>query len=96
MMTASAFSNSTTQVSGIFTFPVEMRAKPTSIDSASLAFFNSANAGFALSSIGFDSATVTTKTGKLTATISGGTAGQPGQWVANATASGYLGLSAEL
>jgi len=93
---SSAMSVTSTSAQGIFSFPVEMRTPPASIDSSNLAWSNYANAHFAITSPTLDTSTYTTKTALVYGTVSGATAGQIGYFGANNTTSSYLGFSAEL
>jgi hypothetical protein len=92
----SAFAQNTTVGAGIFSFPVQMRITPSSIETSTLAFSKWDNTHYTLSSLTLDTATSTEKTAYVYGTGSGMTAGNIGYFGANNSTSAYIGFSAEL
>ena len=91
-----AFMLSSTAVYSITRLPVNLRTNPSSLDFASIAFFNVADTKFALTSPTLNSAQSNTTHGIFSATITGGTANNIGRILSDNTTAGYIGFSAEL
>jgi hypothetical protein len=93
---ANAVCNSTTIAYGFFSFPVQMRKAPSSIDSSTLCFVDSADGVFSMTSVTLNTGANSDKSPMIYGTISGGTANRPGRIAANNSSSAYIGFNAEL
>ena len=88
-----AFCGASLNGQGQVQFPVPMRVVPTSLDSATIKFFDYSGNSRDMSSVGFNQAS---NTGcQVFGTISGGTAGHVGT-ILGQTSGSYIGLNAEL
>jgi hypothetical protein len=91
-----AYAKTSTQANSLIKLPVTMRVVPTGIDAANLGFQAYGGTIYAVTSPVFNAGCTTQDLVLLEGTISGATAGHTGQLISNASASGYLGFSAEL
>jgi hypothetical protein len=89
------FASSSTNVMGYVQYPVPMRATPTSIDFSTLQC-NDSTIGTAVSSVAFSGTEVGPNAATLNFTCSSMTTFRPAKILLSNTASGFLGLSAEI
>jgi hypothetical protein len=85
----------TTVVVGV-NYPVPMRIAPTAVESSSLSFNRFDGTAFAMTSVTTSASTCSQNGMQLSATVTGGTAGNGGVILAASSASAFLGFSAEL
>jgi hypothetical protein len=97
LFASNSWAYATTTAVGFFSFPVEMRVIPTSMDTSTLAYSKFDNTHFALTSLVLETGISTNKIAYVYGNMTGGpAAGTVGYFGSNNSSSAYIGFSAEL
>jgi len=93
---ASAYVGTTTQVNGLFNFPVQMRVTPTAVEQGNLEYIDFSGGSGALSSPSYSASESTPLTARVNFTVSGATAGRGAFIRASNNTAAYIGFTSEL
>ena len=93
---ASAYVGTTTQVNGLFIFPVQMRTTPSQVEQGNLEYIDFSGGSGALSSPSYSTTESTPLTARVNFTVSGATAGRGAFIRASNNTAAYIGFTSEL
>jgi hypothetical protein len=93
---ASAYVGTTTQVNGLFNFPVQMRVTPTAVEQGNLEYLDFSGGSGALTSPSYSPTESTPLTARVNFTVVGATAGRGAFIRASNNTAAFIGFTSEL